>query len=51
MDDQPVFTPEEIRRGEGQAWHMPKWGRLVALVLVIIVVIVLWQATVTSTDL
>lgn len=26
MGEQRGYTPEEIERGEDQAWHMPFWG-------------------------
>ena len=30
MTDEPGYTPEELERGEDQAWHIPIWGCLLA---------------------
>ena len=39
MDEQRGYTPEEIERGEDQAWHIPIWG---CLVLAVAVAAVAW---------
>lgn len=35
MDEQPGFTPEEIKRGEDQAWHVRGWGCLAAIIALV----------------
>ena len=35
MGEQPGFTPDEIERGENQAWHIPIWGCLIGLIVVL----------------
>jgi hypothetical protein len=34
MDEQPGYTPEELERGEDQAWHVPIWGCLAVVALI-----------------
>ena len=51
MGEEPGFTPEEIERGEDQAWHIPAWGCLTALALLVIGAVFLWYDIATSTDL
>jgi hypothetical protein len=43
MDEPPGFTSEEIKRGEDQAWHIPKWGCLAVIVLIAVAAIVIWR--------
>jgi hypothetical protein len=31
VTDKPGYTPEELERGEDQAWHIPVWGCLAAV--------------------
>jgi hypothetical protein len=37
MDEQPGYTPEERERGENQAWHIPVWGCLAVVALIVAV--------------
>lgn len=32
MSDEPGYSPEEIERGEDQAWHIPLLGCLVVII-------------------
>jgi hypothetical protein len=38
MKEQRGYTPEELDRGEDQAWHIPAWGCLAVLAFVAVVV-------------
>ncbi|MES2043698.1 MAG: hypothetical protein V4475_07460 [Pseudomonadota bacterium] len=51
MDEEPGFTPDEIERGEDRAWHIPPWGCLAVLALLVAAAIILWRDIATSTDL
>jgi hypothetical protein len=51
VSDEPGFTPDEIDRGEDRAWHLGKWGCLIAVIILAIVIAVFWRAVATSTDL
>jgi hypothetical protein len=35
MDEKPGFTPDEIERGDDQAWHVPIKGCLVGLIVLL----------------
>jgi hypothetical protein len=34
MDEHPGYNPEELERGEDQAWHIPAWGCLPGIALI-----------------
>ena len=38
MTDEPGYTPEELERGEDQAWHIPIWGCLLTIAVLAIIV-------------
>ena len=38
MNDGPGFTPEELARGEDQAWRMPIWGCVAVIALIAAIV-------------
>ena len=39
MTDEPGYTPEELERGEDQAWHIPIWGCLLSIA---VLAVILW---------
>jgi hypothetical protein len=39
VTDEPGYTPEELERGEDQAWHIPIWGCLIS---VAVLAVILW---------
>ena len=37
MTDEPGYTPEELERGEDKAWHIPIWGCLLAIAVLLLI--------------
>ena len=37
MKDERGYTPEELERGEDQAWHVPIWGCLAVLAILALI--------------
>jgi hypothetical protein len=37
--EEPGYLPSEIERGEDQAWHIPVWGCVAAVILLLLLVL------------